>query len=165
MLRDLLDELQAALEPVAKSVTGERELARNHALPRFVFIRRKFKGSGATSIGGNPRSLRDRTYQVDVVCWGSDENEADRLTLALETASRTVFLGRNYSLDDGEFVADKDTDRGVVCVCELLIRVDTPLVRLEVGAPDDERPTTTATDAEVEKPAGTPDDDELEPGD
>lgn len=165
MLSSLLSDVQQLLAPVAKSVVGEHELNRNHAPPRYVFIRRSFKGAGVSSIGGNPRSLRDREYELEVHCWGRDDDEADRLTLALETACRTVFDGRNYSLDEGTCVGSEDGMKGVVWICTLTVLVTTPVVRLEAAAPDDEHPTTTAESAEVETPPGTPDDDEIEPGD
>lgn len=165
MLSTLLSEVQQLLEPVAKSVVGEHELSRNHAPPRYVFIRRSFKGTGVSSIGGNPRSLRDRAYELEVHCWGRNDDEADRLTLALETACRTVFGGRNYSLDEATAVGSEDGAKGVVWICTLVVLVTTPVVRLEAAAPDDERETTTATSVEVESPAGTPDDDEIEIGD
>lgn len=165
MLSDLLTAVQAKLAPIAKSVNGEQALAQHHAPPRYAFLRKRFAGRGPTSIGNNPRSLRDRVYTLEVHCWGKSYDEADRLTLALETALRIVCQGRNYSLDAGEFLELEDVRQGVVCVCTVEIAVTTPVVKLEAGAPDGARPAVTIESVEVEKPAGTPGDGEIEPGD
>lgn len=160
MLSDKLEQLSTLLSPVAPTGIGEEDEP-----PRFAFVRKGFTSAGPTSLGGASRTLGDRLYRVEARCWGTDADEADRLSLALETALRQVAGGRNYALVSAEYPAPEPEAVGVSCLVTFTLRLTTPVVKLEAGAPDDIKPTTTLDDVDVAKPAGTPGDLELEPGD
>lgn len=165
MLSDILAEVQLKLALVAKSANGEQELAQHHAPPRYCFIPRSLTVRGPSSIGNNPRSYGDIAYAIDVHCWGKDADQANRLFLALNTALRIVCKGRNYAVKQGRFSELGDTRQGIVLTCSIELWTTLTEVRLEAGAPDNERPTVTATSVEVEAPPGVPGDGEIEPGD
>lgn len=165
MLSTILAAIQEWLEPVAKSVTGDNEVARHLAPPRYVFVRKGFSVENPSSLGGNPRSLHDTLYTLEVRCWGRTEDEADRLWLALPTAVRTVMLGHNYAFGGGRFAAVQDSHRGYLWMVDLTLRLTTPLVRRETGAPDAEREAVVIDANELEAPPGTPGDAQIEPGD
>lgn len=171
MLSTVLARIQTLLDPVAKSLNGEPQAARNDSPPRYLWIRRGFTVVSPTSLGRSPHLHGDLLYELEVRCWGSDDDETDRLQLALVEAIRRDVLGRNYQIGRATWAGQHELTRGSQWVVPITLRLGMPSVRLEAGAPDDERTTTTLDQSgadggvSINKPPGTPGDGELTPGD
>ncbi len=124
MLSDLLVHLRSALTTVAPLLDGARFLSANDVPPRFVWVRRKIVPSGGPSaIGGNPRSLGDDLHVGNLHCWGSDEDDCERLRQAFVTVLRRIVQGRNYELGDADLVEQEYATCGAVLVMEVRVRL------------------------------------------
>jgi len=168
MIKDLLAELRAALTSVAPLLDGARFLAENDVPPRFVWVRRKIVPSGGPgAVGGNPRSLGDDLHVGEVHCWGSDEDDCERLRQAFVTVLRRIVQGRNYELGDADLVEQEYATCGAVLVMEVRVRL--PLLAAILPAAttppaavpliDDDRKTTVVPDFVGFDPDGATDPD------
>jgi hypothetical protein len=124
MMKHLLEQLRPALATVAPLLDGARFLAENDVPPRFVWVRKKIVPSGGPgAIGGNPRSLGDDLHVGELHCWGSDEDDCERLRQAFVTVLRIIVQGRNYELGDADLVEQEYATCGAVLVMEVRVRI------------------------------------------
>ncbi len=168
MMKHLLDDLRLALATVAPLLDGARHLAANDVPPRFVWVRRKIVPSGGPgAIGGNPRSLGDDLHVGELHCWGTDEDDCERMRQAFVTVLRGSVRGRNYELGDADMVEQEYATCGAVLVMEVRVRLPLlaatlPLVTTPPAAVpdiDDDRKTTVVPDFVGFDPDGASDPD------
>jgi hypothetical protein len=103
MITDLHAKLAEALDEreiidAALVMLGGEHLARGGKPPRIVMVPVGGPG-GASRIGpagsrsSNPRSLRERSVQIDFHCWGADFNAAEELLRGLIAALHSFAVG------------------------------------------------------------------------
>lgn len=145
-----LTALQAELAPAAAQLEGEKHLAANDDPPRMVWIVRGVSSRGARAIGGNPRSLADDTWELEVHVWGRDLDHALALRQALVSAVRKVLCGANYLLGAAQVQDQAQHDRyGTLVVQGLTIVTPLPETGAETLEPvtmRTVRPKTVAID-------------------
>jgi hypothetical protein len=127
MLKDVIQAVRDELANVAPLLDGRRFVSQNDVPPRYVWVRRRISPAGGPgAIGGNPRSIGDDLHLGELHCWGSDEDDCERLRQAFATVLRRVLRGRNYELGDAEITEQDYATCGAVLVMELRVRL--PLV-------------------------------------
>ena len=129
--RMFLDDVAAALSTVAPVLDGRRFLAQNDVPPRYVWVRKRITPAGGPSaIGTNPPSLGDDLHVGEVHCWGTDEDDCERLRRALVTVVRRIVKGRNYELGDAVITEQDWATCGAVLTLTISIRL--PLLKVNV---------------------------------
>ena len=122
MLVDIIDEVSNRLKHVAITLVGERELASNTAVPRYIWIIRDELYEPPTSLGGNPRSIHDIMASVSIVCWGRDLANAEQLKQAVISAIHYTMLGVSYRLSRSSYEQPDWTTYGSVITLDVTLR-------------------------------------------
>lgn len=131
MLKDIIDAVRDELRTIAPLLDGRRFIAQNDVPPRYVWIRKRISPAGGPgAIGGNPSSIGDDLHIGEIHCWGSDEDDCERLRQAFATVLRRVMQGRNYELGDAEITEQEYATCGAVLVMDLRVRL--PLVKAAI---------------------------------
>jgi len=128
---DVLAAIQAALVRVAPSKTGKQALNEWAAPVRYVWVLTGVDPKASTGIGGNPRSLADDSWDVEVYAFAPTLREAIRLRQAVVTATRQTITA-NYGIGRSELVTDDEICRNGHCVATLL-RITTPLPEADLS--------------------------------
>ncbi len=119
---DNVDAVKALLANAAPSFDGEKNLARNDAPNRYVWVYDSISGQPAQGTGGlPPRVLSTDVFRVAVHCWGETLAHALYLRSALATALRKVYGGgNNYRMTDADLVGDRaHTQNGFAVVAKI----------------------------------------------
>lgn len=168
MLKDVINAVRDELTTVAPVLDGRRFVAQNDVPPRYVWVRRRISAAGGPgAIGGNPRSIGDDLHIGEIHCWGSDEDDCERLRQAFATVLRRVLRGRNYELGDAEITEQDYATCGAVLVMEIRVRLPLvtaaipamPTMPAHVPAIEDRRKTTVTPDEVAFDPDGAVSDD------
>ncbi|MGZ6095073.1 MAG: hypothetical protein ACXWUG_23740 [Polyangiales bacterium] len=145
MLRDVISAIRDELATTAPLLDGVRFVSGNDVPPRYVWVRKRISPAGGPgAVGGNPRSIGDDLHIGELHCWGSDEDDCERLRQAFATVLRRVVQGRNYELGDAELTEQDYATLGAVLVMELRVRL--PLLRASLPV----APTAPATVPAIE---------------
>lgn len=140
MLKDVITAMRAELANVAPLLDGRRFVAQNDVPPRYVWVRQRIAPAGGPgAIGGNPRSIGDDLHIGEIHCWGTDEDDGERLRQAFATTLRRVLNGRNYELGDAEITEQDYATCGAVLVMQFRVRL--PLLKASIPV----TPTLPAT--------------------
>lgn len=126
------DDLAAALTHVAKFAEWERGKYEHKAPPLYVWKPTGGDIGGAKQIGTNPRALGLLSFQVEVACWGADDEAAFRLFQALWTAIEQRAQGRNYRMAGLRLEQPEWTTAGRVWVAD--VRIDTHVPEATIPA-------------------------------
>ncbi|MBI2388642.1 MAG: hypothetical protein HYV09_03410 [Deltaproteobacteria bacterium] len=171
MLKDIIAAVRDELVNVAPLLDGRRFIAENDVPPRYVWVRKKISPAGGPgAVGGNPRSIGDDLHIGELHCWGSDEDDCERLRQAFATVLRRVVRGRNYELGDADITEQDYATCGAVLVMELRVRLPlltasipiTPTLPAHVPTIADHRKTTVRPDEVAFDPDGASADGVLE---
>ena len=131
MFKDVFAVIQANLATVAPMLDGRRFLAGNDVPPRYVWVRKRISPAGGPgAIGGNPRSLGDDLHIGEIHCWGSDEDDCERLRQALVTIVRRAVQGRSYELGDADITEQDFATCGAVLTIPISLRLPLLVARL-----------------------------------
>lgn len=129
MLADIIEAVNDELVQI-QGVTvdvGEKMLAAHGSHPRFVWVPqfRESKSPGAS--GENPPAIALSMWTVQVHCWGSDLENAERLEQALMTVIRNTIDGPTvkHMRTDPLPVESSYAQTGYVLVVTL--RIDIPM--------------------------------------
>jgi len=174
MFKDVFKPLQDALGNVAPLLDGRRFVAQNDVPPRYVWIRKRISPAGGPgAVGGNPRSLGDDLHVGEIHCWGTDEDDCERLRQALVTVIRRVVQGRNYELGDADITEQDWATCGAVLTMPISLRLPLLVARLpdaptpparRPGIGDLVAPTTTPAEVDFDADGASPTDRVLEAG-
>lgn len=151
------DDLAAALTHVARFAEWERGKYEHKAPPLYVWKPIGGDIGGARQIGTNPRALGLLSVQVEVMCWGADDEAAFRLFQALWTAVEQRAQGRTYRLAGMRLEQPDWTTAGRVWVAD--VRIDTHVPEATIptvsgdAVSDQTSQTVSPTDANQASPA------------
>jgi hypothetical protein len=151
---DIIADVGTLLAVAAPTSTGAKELDRHDAPPRYVWVVTGATSTGASAIGGNPKSRYDDAWECTVHCQGTTLEQALRLRQFLLRAVRTVMQGANFTLGGTTLLTDEeDTHDRHVAIVTLNLR--TPMVdALASSLADDTKTTVEITDVDLDP--GTP---------
>jgi len=124
VFKHIFDAIAEKLATTAPMLDGKRFLAQNDVPPRYVWVRKRIAPAGGPgAIGGNPRSIGDDLHQGEIHCWGTDEDDCERLRQALATVIRVVVRGRNYELGDADITEQDWATCGAVLTIPVSLRL------------------------------------------
>lgn len=126
-LRDVINEFESILnDPAVTVAIGRKELHRNDAPPRVVFVRKggpitATQEIGRQDIGGQSTTqIHQRELSCDVYCWGSDEDETEQLLHNVVVAMRRAILG-SYRLGNETWLSEEELRAGDVVLGECVV--------------------------------------------
>lgn len=164
---DRLDEVRIALNVVAPSFEGRKNLERHDVPNRYVWVYTGIGSQAPQGVGGTgARSISTDVFSMDVHCWGSTLAHALKLRQALATALRLVIGGRITNTDlIGD---DAHTTNGYAAVVRVDLQeqlIEADLTKCGACVRDaDFGVTARATAVNFKPPVGTQGDGKLEQG-
>lgn len=122
---------------------GADKLRQNDAPPRYVWIPVRERFVGASRVGGNPRSLRDRLCTIECHVWGGSQDEAEAMLEALVVA---VVLEAEGAVEtgDGDWTRAATLHRGSLVVVTFTFRL--PVLSSALASAVVQQTTVTSQD-------------------